>query len=559
MLRSGYIWHTLYLIFLEDNQQLSKLNKYFPITEIIIIGLEILRHLLGFADKQENNLKKDIKKEESIVEFESQVIQNMKGVGELKAFHEIMMNLFGEALIHILIDKLDVQFINRLNETDLTEKKSLLLEFTRKLQNEYCNPQFLWNKRTREELKNILERQIEHIKKEEAKNMNSYNYPPTLYIYILSNFKYETYKDEVIVDHIFLRLLNRDVYSRVRDPRRFLTKLLETLRSECTPNLVNTDSWALTKAQQILEAVVNMILYKSGLELGIIQLKENILFIASYLNIKYQQVGNIYEGIMDNCFTIFEEIAKKKREVSNLLEYPEVIMMIYENIYLTNTTYCLNRLLDFLTSILPMGIMYSIENTLATTGIGFMLFRFTLMTNNVGYGDNNCSSIDNIDNGNKYSIPPQILQKLRLKSFNLFQNICKISEGYKLFTKVLPQCLLKEIRDKDDPKDSQGWLDYFDGRSESIYLVWDSKLVHNIGGVLDREGMLLYNRMKAGSDGVCIWDPVHLVEFSSRMNRGHAVVLDILASRYILQPCAIVKVIYIYIYTNIYIIRNHSR
>jgi len=77
----------------------------------------------------------------------------------------------------------------------------------------------IWNKQTREELKEVLTKELENIYQGKVQwDVNPY-----------LNYQYAEHDKELIVGNVFLSLVNRDKEFRPKDPQDFIDKLIDKL------------------------------------------------------------------------------------------------------------------------------------------------------------------------------------------------------------------------------------------------------------------------------------------------------------------------------------------
>lgn len=126
-------------------------------------------------------------------------------------------SLLGYKSVEKLISKIEVKESGCIKITDDFDLFPLFIEIYRSHQ--HTSPDLIWNQRTRDELKLILQKEINEI---EAGECNWTKNPYEEYNYTESS-------KELRVDGVFIRLLNKDIYYTHRDPAHFLDKLVQSI------------------------------------------------------------------------------------------------------------------------------------------------------------------------------------------------------------------------------------------------------------------------------------------------------------------------------------------
>lgn len=118
-------------------------------------------------------------------------------------------------MIQKLVGKLEYKEDGKIDIVDDYDQFSIFIEAYRSKQ--LTSSDLIWNQRTRDELRLILEKEIDDINsKNTLWRVNPYQ-----------DFLYTEHNKELKVDDIFIRLLNKDIYFSHKHPHEFLVKLVD--------------------------------------------------------------------------------------------------------------------------------------------------------------------------------------------------------------------------------------------------------------------------------------------------------------------------------------------
>ena len=156
---------------------------------------------------------KKTSKEEEKGEDESTFLEET----HLFEYYNACKCLLGDKMVEKLTTKIKITEKGTIEVIDDYDLFIVFLEIYRSKQ--ITSPDLIWNASTREELKNILKKEIELSEGDQEQwELNPYQ-----------NFEYSIYDNELRVENILIRQLNKDIYFTHKDPDNFLNKLIYKL------------------------------------------------------------------------------------------------------------------------------------------------------------------------------------------------------------------------------------------------------------------------------------------------------------------------------------------
>ena len=157
------------------------------------------------------------------------------------------------------------------------------------------HPNLVWNQKTRTELRTILKRQLDLVLSSPQAAEN--------FVRHFVDFGYVAYKDELMIDSVFVRGINRDPSIKLENPGRFFVSAVRSLASTSD----------LSRVAVIAEAIYNVVIYQKAIEtVGVSQEMIQVL--------EKVMVGNQgSERIVDSVLGVFGEMAKSGNEKAAVL------------------------------------------------------------------------------------------------------------------------------------------------------------------------------------------------------------------------------------------------
>lgn len=135
--------------------------------------------------------------------------------------------LIGTQMVQKLVTKLKMKAHCTIQLSDNLDVSSNFLEIYRA--DNINSPDLIWNENTRREFISILEKEI----RISEQGDNTWEVNP------YEDFTYTDYEDELTIDNIHIRLLNKDIYYAIEDPDSFLVKLMEKLKENTSDKLLS--------------------------------------------------------------------------------------------------------------------------------------------------------------------------------------------------------------------------------------------------------------------------------------------------------------------------------
>jgi hypothetical protein len=116
--------------------------------------------------------------------------------------------------------------------------------FLTKLKSNFENPEFIWNKRLRGELKAKLKELL--VQLSEGKNIDT--------VSELKNFKYQAYQEELKITNVYIRIYNKNPKWTLNDPDHFISEIRDYIISCDNPELI----------EELFKSLSNAILYSQA-------------------------------------------------------------------------------------------------------------------------------------------------------------------------------------------------------------------------------------------------------------------------------------------------------
>lgn len=129
----------------------------------------------------------------------------------------MLNNLLGSKMTEKLIVPVKISHTGVLELEEEQDFSALFLEMFRSKQ--LKSPEMIWNQRTRDELKKILEKELHSI------NSSSHNWEVNPY----HDFFYSEHESELRVGNVFISLINKDSNYKIENVNEFFIKLLDKL------------------------------------------------------------------------------------------------------------------------------------------------------------------------------------------------------------------------------------------------------------------------------------------------------------------------------------------
>ena len=264
-----------------------------------IYGLLILRRITYFALKALGN---------SVV----------AGKEILCEFGKIIKALISDYVIQVLIADIDGSAGVRIKEAAIYEPfRELIKVVIERLSKDMEHPYFIWNADTRSQFVATVNDRIEF-------HLNNSAILDSSFSSFFSGFRYKSYEKEIIVEGVFLRLLNKDPYMRLMEPAKFLASLAKEVSQVKLEDILKNEELA-NRLSYLMESMANMIIYQKGMDLNIVS-GELINHLCGWLSLEQSEKPSNIKGletIHKSIYGILSEIAKDTRYSGKVLCSPK--------------------------------------------------------------------------------------------------------------------------------------------------------------------------------------------------------------------------------------------
>lgn len=303
----------------KDSEMLhSFLNFYlvlsqYPIPTSIIINdgviLEIIMFCLKFDHKNDKGKVNDL----SVLSY--QILQNSIILAERSKddpeFKKTLKNSFA-SMKEMLLNIFDLQFYKLLintskpsNSINTTEAET----FLKNLKSEIKNPEFIWDNLLRKELLlrifNILTK---------INNSQSVNF-----LEEMKNFQYESYKNELKINNVYVKLYNLNPTWEFKEPN----EILEALKDR----IIQSDDY--TVIHQLLLALSNVIVNSKASELQLIKDEKFVQKFYSLLKLDRNEVSKeVMDTVVPACLNLLVIFSSKSSSVKFVLNHSTFFILI---------------------------------------------------------------------------------------------------------------------------------------------------------------------------------------------------------------------------------------
>jgi hypothetical protein len=321
----------------------------------------------------------------------------------LEEYYRVMLSLVSPYIILLLTSTIEISN-NRIRETNSKQVQDNLQSLVEKLMKDIKNPQLIWDADTRAQLQCLIGIQIrsimerfgncsyaeysfvkkrsvgsgdrEHFEAEQIhfkfsspkKNRGDSDCSPhallpprediqqseedTLwdeedlltaertFADKLQNVQYTSYNTEIIIDHIYVRLFNKDPYFKLREPGRCMRSLLTCLQNDT--QLCFQNNWGVVERDNAaIEALTNIITFQNGIELGFIN-KNNIQILCNFIDPQTPNDPHL-EKIFNYIFMIFSTVTTRIKHTQIIMANEPFIKFIFSTLYFVKNTNLLEK------------------------------------------------------------------------------------------------------------------------------------------------------------------------------------------------------------------------
>lgn len=470
----------LYQLFAADTKNYISLRNYFPLQILQANGLVTLRHLCCFATHLKNEL-----------------------IEPLKTYGETIKVILGEYIILMIVDSLEV-VAHRIKERAAKPLLEMLTKINEKLWKNIEHPQWIWNESTRTELNKAIKEQLEFYHTTTEINNNNC-------MSILAKLQYTAHKDEIIVDGMFARILNKDPYMRLDYPSRIMKAIIQEIDRFSVPELEKYP-YLLPRTNSLLEALNNIFVYQKGLELHTLT-TANIRALCKFLNAAEDKIPKDREKIYDYIFSIIIEISKENKAALVLISAVEFQRLSLYILTRFSNEYLYKRIFVCLESIITIP---EADEILINSGL-IVIFL-------------------------KLAFDEKIDRKFRTSFYKYVQLILtrrKFEGKLNAIPFIIPKSILDTIIEQPSIK-PENWIEFIDKDFCDLNLIWDKEIRARVNLALEAEKKKIEEDLKLNQDVISWKEPVssYIIAF---VNKGEIVVSDIILRVYINTPYVRIK------------------
>ena len=421
----------------------------------------------------------------------------------LKSYGEAIKVILGEYILLMIVDNLEVVG-HRIKEGSNKYLLEMLSKINEKLWKNIEHPQWIWNESTRLELNKTIKEQIEFYH-------SNAELSPSNCVSILLKHQYSAHKDEIIVDGMFARILNKDPYMRMDHPSRIMKAIILEIDKFSVQEL-EANPHLLPRTISLLEALNNIFVYQKGLELYTLT-TANIKALCKFLNPAEDIIPKEREKIYDFIFSIIIEISKDSKAAMILIstvEFTKISLIILTRF---NNEYLFKRIFVCFESIISIP---EADDIFINSGLILIFFKIAL--------------------------DEKIERKFRISFFKYAQIILgrrKYEGKIIALLNVIPKSFLDNIIEQTTCK-AENWIDYIDKESCDLNLIWDKEIKNQIFLALDTEQKKINEDLAQNQDKVIWKEPVNSY-ISAYVNKGEIVVSDVILRVYINNPYVRIK------------------
>ena len=466
-----------------ESKCIEFLKEYFQIDYLNAFGMLTFRHLAAFAIQ--------IQTEEP-----------------LNTFGKVMKSLLSEYTLRLLLQSVEI-VAHKIKEKELTIVLEYIIQTMEKLEKNFDHPEWLWNESTRKEFHQAIKSQYEAYYTKEINESN--------FIDELKDIEYTAYKEEIKVENIFIRLINKDPYMKLNDPTQVMKNIIQSLSK---PSLLNTETLKLTK--KLIQALYNVIMYQKGIDYNMIN-KGDIKVLCDFIDPILEEVP---EDRMSLCYLVLNvlvELAKHHKQTVNIVQCRAFVKLAFYQLTHRTNFYIQKAVMGCLENIMAQP---ECDKEIASNGL-LLIF---------------------LSNG----INREIDKPLRTMQFQYAQEIlARNPELIQELSTIIPKILIDQFAESDYKKATE-WIDYLDEDRQEIYYTWNKELYNCVMKGFETEITKMKEQvMNKQAEGQIMWEVPKKSYISEHFNKGEIIVRDVVISIFIKNPYVHIRVS---IYLNVEIV-----
>ena len=416
----------------------------------------------------------------------------------LKSFGEVAKKLLSKYIMNQIL--LDMEVAGEIIKGPGTKTVVGTLQPTcEKLARDIELPYFIWNSETRKELALALQEQISAV-------VSKSGDAPPCYVKAIAEFEYASYKNELIVDGVFVKMINKDPYMRVEDPFSFITAAIQELDKASD----------VSKIVSLLDAINNLVVYQKGFELGILS-QAAIKALCRFIQCGPPEDSKSWERVLNYGFGVFIEACKEVKQVLGLMESNDFCRALLAPLCSMKNDFLVKRVMGCLEGVVANR---DCDAYLMNKGFIIVLLRIVF--------DESCP------------------KPHRLASFKIIQAVLirqRAEDKASYFACFVPKHILERIMDLNctSPSEEESAINSLLSDHADIYLTWNGELRTRTKEILGEECKKVEGWTMDSAQPLWIEIPKEPI-IELYINKGEVVVCDVVLSRYISSPAAKLKV-----------------
>ncbi len=422
----------------------------------------------------------------------------------LKTFGELSKRLLSKYIMNQVMLDLAVSE-DKVKGAGMKSLVGTLQPTCEKLARDIELPYFIWNAETRKEMAQVLEKQV-------ALVLSKARVDDEYFTKALAEFEYAAYRNELIVDGVFVKMINKDPYMRVEEPFDFIIAAVQELdKSLAAVKDLEQNKPELDKVVSLLDAINNLVIYQKGFELGSLP-QPAVKTLCKFVPFT-EVLSKPAEQVCSYVFSIFLEAAKEPKQVLSLVDcedFCKTLLHILCNP--TKNDFLVKRAMGCLE-----GIAGGCDQTLMSRGFVVVLLRILF--------DEACP------------------KPHRVGSFRVVQGVLsrqRADDKASYFACFVPKHMLERITEQSGANEEDSAASLLKDQAD-IYLTWNAELRAKTMEALLAETKKVEEWATEPGRPVWIDIPKEPV-IEQYVNRGEVVVAEVVLSRYISFPVAKLKV-----------------
>ena len=218
------------------------------------------------------------------------------------------------------------------------------------------NPEYVWNTEIKEELNQLLSKQMQSI--DNGKE----------YCCLLLDYSYETLRKYTNIDGLYIEIYNKDLFYKINNVEKRISSFMKEITN------INKNQLWLTQSEyceKIIACLCNIVYHMNGVEIGFI-CDEYIKAITNFLILAQKETNDVVQRIATIYLDMFEKIVQIPKHTKFLIKNPIFNHFLFSQLQI-NTLLTL-RLLNLLKKI----AVNSVEYWVSGLGIPYLLMYLTL-------------------------------------------------------------------------------------------------------------------------------------------------------------------------------------